>query len=127
MPNPDIEEFAKLLVQQVRDAAIRSCDRKLEAGARGPAAMRWRDLIRQGNAEAMASTLIPDVVDDTIFHLLHALDEGRLKLSFAAADGKKVDLPEDGLGELGGWYMGIPGWRSSYSQQRFVDDFSDLR
>jgi hypothetical protein len=31
MPNPEIEEFAKILVQQVRDAAIRGTDRRLRA------------------------------------------------------------------------------------------------
>ena len=32
-----------------------------------------------------------------------------------------------GMGELAGWYMGSDGWRSKYSQQRFIDDFEDLK
>ena len=70
--------------------------------------------------------VIPDTVDETVFHLLRAIDQGLLKLSFTAANGKKVDLPTDGLGELAGWYMGSGGWRSLHSKERFVDDFSDL-
>jgi hypothetical protein len=74
-----------------------------------------------------ASVLIPDIVDDTVFQLLRALGQGLLKLSFTSSSGNIVDLAEDGLGELGGWYMGIPGWRSTYSEERFVDDFSVLK
>ena len=70
--------------------------------------------------------VVPDTVDDTIFHLLDAIDNGLLNLSFTAANGKKVDLPTDGLGELAGWYIGTGGWRALYSQERFIDDFADL-
>jgi hypothetical protein len=37
-----------------------------------------------------------------------------------------VELTEDGLGELAGWYMGSGGWRAMFSRERFVDDFADL-
>jgi len=127
MPNTEIEEFAKIIVKQLRDAAIRNCDRKLRPDAGGPVAKRWRELAQEGNFGSVASVLIPDIVDDTVFQLLRALDQGLLKLSFTSSDGNIVDLSEDGLGELGGWYMGIPGWRSTYSEERFVDDFSDLK
>jgi hypothetical protein len=58
--------------------------------------------------------------------LLQAIDQGLLRLSFTSANGEIVDLAEEGLGELSGWYMGSGGWRASYSHERFVDDFSDL-
>lgn len=42
-----------------------------------------------------------------------------------------MDLPIDGGGELGGWYAGIPGWRSWYTKERILDaddiDISDLK
>jgi len=63
-------------------------------------------------------------VDDTVFHLLQAIGNGLLNLSFTAANGKRVDLPAEGLGELAGWYIG--DWRALYSEERFVDDFVDL-
>ncbi len=37
--------------------------------------------------EAFADTLIPDIVDDTIFYLLHAIDDGGLKLTYTADNG----------------------------------------
>jgi len=66
-------------------------------------------------------------VDETLFYLLQAIDQGVLRLSYTDESGQVVDLTEAGLGELSGWYMGSGGWRARYSQERFVDDFGDLR
>ena len=126
MPNLEIEEFAKTLVQQVRDAAIKSCDGALRPNAAYPVAKRWTEAGDGGNLQLIAGVVIPDAVDETVFHLLRAIDQGLLKLSFTASNGKEVDLAADGLGELSGWYMGSGGWRALYSKERFFDDFSDL-
>jgi hypothetical protein len=127
MPNVGIEEFAKLLIREVRDEAIRSCDRKLRQDAKGHVAKRWKDLPRGADPETVASVIIPDIVDAAISQLLRAIDDGVVKLSFTPSDAERVDLNEAGLGELTGWYMGIPGWRSAYSEERYIDDSSDLR
>jgi hypothetical protein len=126
MPNSTIEEFAKVLVQGVRDTAIKSSDSRLKKDARHLIAERWKKLIRENNAESLIQSLIPDIVDNTLFVLLHAIDQGELRLSFTDSAGKTVDLSEEGLGELAGWFLGSGGWRSQYSAQRFIDDFSDL-
>lgn len=126
MPTFEIEEFAKALVEQVRDAAIQSSDRELQQNAGSPVAMRWKEAAMDGQLETIAKTLIPDIVDDTIFYLLQAIDQGLIKLSFTDSKGKMIDLEKDGFGELSGWYMGSGGWRKMYSKERFVDDFADL-
>ncbi|GFO55462.1 hypothetical protein GMSM_24690 [Geomonas sp. Red276] len=126
MPTIEIEEFAKKLVVEVRDAAIQSSDRELQPNAGSPVAIRWKESAIDGQIEAIAKTLIPDIVDDTIFYLLQAIDQGLLKLSFTDSNGKTIDLEKDGFGELSGWYMGSDGWRKMYSKERFVDDFADL-
>ena len=126
MPSPEIEEFAKLLVQQVRDVAIGDCDVALRPNAAGPVFKRWKEAAHKGNLESIVGIVVPDAVDDTVFHLLDAIDNGLLNLSFTASNGKKVDLSTDGLGELAGWYIGTGGWRALYSQERFIDDFADL-
>jgi hypothetical protein len=122
MPSPEIEEFAKTLVQQVRDAAIRSSGARVRGSHR--IAERWREA---GATEEIVRTVAPDIVDDTIFHILRAIDQEMLRLSFAAVSGKKVELAVEGAGELGGWYMGSDGWRAKYSRERFADDFSDSK
>ena len=122
---PEIEEFAKILIEWVRDTAIRSNDRRLNA--EHVIAKRWREAAASGSPELFAKVLIPDVVDDTLFYLLHAIDDGLLKLSFTASNGKTVDLSTDGLSELAGWYMGSDAWRARYAKERFVDDFSDMK
>lgn len=127
MPNPEIEEFARLLVEQVRDGAIQHCDRWLRAENRDPVAKRWKEAASDAELRSVAAVLIPDVVDSALAQLFWAIDQGLLKLSFTASNGNTIDLPKDGVGELCGWYMGSDGWRAMYSKERFVDDFSDLK
>jgi hypothetical protein len=88
-------------------------------------AERWRQAL-QGSPEDAIRVAIPDCVDEAIFCLLDAIDQGILQLSFKAESGEVFDLAEDGAGELGGWYIGSGGWRARYSTERFVDDFKDL-
>jgi hypothetical protein len=126
LPSPGIEEFAKKLIRHVRDAAILSGDRKLDGASRGPVGRRWAHASVSGTPADVARTVLPDCVDDTIFYLLNAIDQGLLKLSYTDESGDLIDLSAAGLGELSGWYMGSDGWRAQYSEQRFADDFGDL-
>jgi hypothetical protein len=124
MPVPPIEEFGKLLVQQVRDQAIRACDQEVSATSRSPVAVRWREAMGDRVDPEVLRTVIPDCVDETVFWLLQAIDQGVLRLSYTDAAGNQVDLAEAGLGELAGWYSG--SWRFTHSEERSVDDFGDL-
>jgi hypothetical protein len=109
VPNSQIEEFSRRLVEHVRDAAIRNCDARLHPDARDPVAKRWREAISQGTPEFLAQVMIPDIVDSTLSHLCRAIDQELLRLSFTASDGITTNLPIDGEGELCGWYMGSKG------------------
>jgi hypothetical protein len=108
----------------VRDAAIRSCDVNLRPDVKNVVSLRWKTA--GPNLEAIGMVLIPDVVDYTIFHLLNAVDDTLLRLSFSNSAGMSVDLTEEGLSEMAGSYMGSGGWRARYSMQRFAEDASDL-
>lgn len=122
MPSPEIEEFAKTLVQQVRDAAVRNCDALLQSQARSAVARRWKSLAAEPSE---LRVVIPDAVDEAVFAVLHAIDQGVLRLKYLSSSGREIDLNEEGQGELAGWYMGSGGWGALYSTQRFVDDFAD--
>jgi hypothetical protein len=126
MPTEKIQEFARILIEHVRDASIQSSDHLLSAQTNNVVSKRWKAAVQSGDPHSLLNVVIPDVVDDTLFYLLQAIDTGLLKLSFTASNGKVVDLPTDGLGELAGWYMGSGGWRRMFSKERFVDDFVDL-
>jgi len=65
-------------------------------------------------------------VDEVVFSLLQAIDEGALRMKFISRTGRQVDLTEEGFGELSGWYMGSGGWRAMFSRERYEDDFSDM-
>jgi hypothetical protein len=123
----ELEEFAKVLVETVRDAAIHSNNRTLNANH--VIAIRWKEAAAGGLPEAFAKVLIPDIVDSTISHLLGAIDQELLRLSFTASNGKSLDLTRvaQESGELSGWYRGSGGWIEKYSKERFIDDFADLK
>ncbi len=125
MTQEEITEFAKLLVRNVRDAAIRSADNQLYAdNMNSPIAKRWRNARDVGNIDEFGEDIIVDTVDDTIFYFLLAIDEGLLSLSFTTPEGKDIALTSDIIGELGGWYMGE--WRSKYSSERCSNDLDGL-
>ena len=125
MTQEEITEFAKLLVQNVRDAAIKSADNQLyTTNMNSPVARRWRDIKNSGNIDKFGETIIVDTVDDTIAHFLLAIDEGLMNLSFATSKGNNTTLTNDLIGELSGWYMGE--WRSEYSSERCSSDFDGL-
>ena len=65
-------------------------------------------------------------MDETIFSLLQAIDQGLLRLKFVTSTGREIDLTDEGLAELSGWYMGSGGWRGMFSEERYVDDFADM-
>jgi len=127
MPSPEIEECARILVEKVRDASIKSCDRRFQENATSPAAKRWKEMARSATPEEFRKVLIADIVDDAISSVLYAVDDGLLKISFSASSGKVVDLNSEGLGELAGWYTGSDGWRAIYAKERFVDHVADLK
>lgn len=126
MSKSAIDELGELLTRYVRDAAIQSCDMQLRPDVQSPVARRWRAAAATAGGNLPPDVVIPDCVDETISALLQAIDQGLLRLSFTTSNGETVDLSEEGLGELSGWYMGSGGWRAMYSKERFVDDFEDL-
>jgi len=124
MPNPQIEEFAQILVRHVRDAAVQSNDLRLRPDVDHIISRRWREAARTGQLDEIANVLIPDIVDDTMYYLFRAIDEGLLQLSFTDSKGKTVNLSTEGLGELGGWYAGE--WCLKYTKERVFDNFPKL-
>lgn len=127
MSNAEIEEFAQLLMRDVRDRGIRDCDNLASPRGAGPIARRWREAADAAGGTIPAAVAIPDCVDQAIANLLRAVDDGTIRLQYVSKSGKVVDLTQEGLGELTGWFMGSDGWRAKYSKQRYVDDFADLK
>lgn len=123
MISKEMEEFARLLIQEVRDTAIRNCDGLLMPQAGSRVASRFKAVAEKGGD---VRSVLPDVIDQTVFCLLHAMDQGSLQLRFVSSSGREVNLTTEGEGELSGWYAGSGGWRAKYSEERFFDDTADL-
>jgi hypothetical protein len=120
----EIEEFAKLLMQHVRDSAIASCDILRNPDCNSVDAKRWRKHQQSGQTDDLLGEVIPDCVDTALFYLLDAIDEGVLQISFKSSSGRMVDLVEEGESEMAGWSAmgGTAGWRARFSKERFNDD-----
>jgi hypothetical protein len=121
-----VDEFARRLVETVRDLAIDSCDQLVGGVGRGVLGARWREQLGAPSAREAVSELIPDVVDQVLFHLLDAIDNGLLPLAWKR-DGTFEDLADAGQGEMAGWLMaGKGGWIDQYSARRHFDPFEGL-
>ncbi|HVC77493.1 MAG TPA: hypothetical protein VND96_13355 [Candidatus Micrarchaeaceae archaeon] len=71
--------------------------------------------------------MIPDIVDQVLLHLVDAIDNGHLPLSWQSQDHSYVSLALAGQSEMAGWVaMGKGGWIERFSKQRFNDYLSDL-
>lgn len=123
----EIERFVKILVEEVRDAAIESSETSMDPDCRSLSANRWKKVLADAaSTEEAIRILLPDIVDTTIFHLLYAIDNGELPLTFGSSNEKCTDLLEEGRGELAGQYIGLDEWRKRFSKKPFSDDFANL-
>lgn len=117
----ELHRFAQLLMQTVRDQSIQDLD-SLAARWMGTPDRRWRDLLSDRNARIAVQELIPDIVDQVLFRLLHALDHGDLPLAWRRKDDSYVDLSDLGKNEMVGWLVTTEAdsWRAKYSSQRWT-------
>jgi hypothetical protein len=124
--NSDLKKFAEALVREVRDQSIASCDHLVAGHIKGPLGARWK-AFTNGDERAALTALVPDVVDQVIFHLLDAIDNDKLPLGWRRADGTFAALGELGECEMAGRYMmGKGGWLDRFATQRFFDPLADL-
>jgi hypothetical protein len=132
MSKEAIEELGERLVRHVRDKAIWGCDAILSPDRQTKDALRWRAAAAAAGGQVPASMVIPEPVDAVVANLLlavdHSLIHNLIRLSFTTEHGETVYLPEDGEGEMCGWYGGAGGWRDWYSNERIVDaeDFAHI-
>jgi hypothetical protein len=116
----ELQRFAQMLMLLVRDQSIRDCDALAARRMGGEDGKRWRDLLADRRAREAAQELIPDIVDQVLFRLLNALDQGDMPVAWQRADGSYVDLYDLGKSEMAGWLVArdAEGWRARHSLQR---------
>lgn len=109
-----IDEFARKLIERVRDDTITSCSVLKNPHSRSPMRLRLNGLDRDCVDEVL-ELLVPDIIDDTIFHLLRSIDGGDIRLVYVSDGGARCDLEDEGMRELAGRLFGEDGWIASYS------------
>jgi hypothetical protein len=123
----ELERFGRALVELVRDKVIVECDRLAEGSETAGSGEPWHSVLTSDEARRSIHALVPEIVDQVLFELLDAADNGVLSLAWVGADGECRPLEDLGVGEMAGWLVGSPGWRHRYSKQRFFDHYQDLR
>jgi len=122
----ELRSFAELLMRLVRDQAIDTCDALAAGRMGGYTGRRWHKLLGDDERGREAvHAVIPEIVDEVLFALLNALDQGDLPLAWRGEDGSYEDLSELGGSEMAGDFLGEDGWRDHYSSQRFFERLSD--
>lgn len=117
-----LELFGELLVSYVHEVSIQQCRIIISPTYRGIRAKRLTAAAAAAGGVIPAAMMIPEVIDTTVFEILrHTDDQEILHLWFTSSSMVNVDLLVDGGGELGGWYVGVPSWRSYYSKERILD------
>src|SRR5207245_552697 len=104
--HPELERFAQLLMTLVRDRAIGEADRLARGAVVGPSGKRWRALMAERPSEEVLLEVIPEIVDQTLFQLLDAIDNGALPLAWRSEDGSEIALQDLGSMEMAGWLIG---------------------
>lgn len=117
----ELNRFAEMLLQLVRDEAISDCDALAAGGLFGPPAPNeaWRKLRVDQRTRETCREVIPDIVDQVLFRLLHALDQGDIPLAWQHEDGSCTSLYDLGRSEMAGWFGASDpdGWRPRYSKR----------
>lgn len=115
-----IEQFAEELLREVREVAVDSCQFLTEGGVSGPGGNRWDKLLTNDQLQALARSLIPDIVDLTLFALLDAVDTERLSLFWRGEGAEEVqDLLDVGGSDMAGSFVYPKGWRSVYASSEW--------
>ena len=119
--NSDVEEFAKNLIEAVRDRAVDSFDGILVRNMNSETTRKYVEEFGE-NMESSIRNVIPDIVDTTIFYLLKAIDNQDIALFYGKQNAELVDLEADGMGELAGNYVAddADGWRQRFSRSRVL-------
>ncbi len=112
---PEIDEFGRKMIELVRDPTIDSAEVLKNKFSKSPARLKL-NAYDEKTVQEILDIVLPDVIDDTIFHVLNALDGGGLRMIYQSDSGNACDLDEEGMGELAGWLFGDEGWIKSFSR-----------
>lgn len=118
MMTPEVEEFLRTLILQVRDTTIVECDGRLAVEAASPSAYEWKGFLKDSLSETAIKTIIAEVVDRTLYNLMRAIDDESLPLIFCASSGENINLRSATWSELAVQYLGDDGMLAKYSEQR---------
>lgn len=107
------EAFVRLLIEFVRDPSVSTMLWVAAGGSRGPTGEAWA----HADPHERVRLAIATGVDEVIFRLLDAIDNGVLDLCWRMESGEMVELAGSASAELGGTYVTEGGWRDRFANE----------
>ncbi|HEY7093628.1 MAG TPA: hypothetical protein VH393_10635 [Ktedonobacterales bacterium] len=117
--NPQLEFFGQLLMEHVRDQAIRDSARLLDRRTNSTIAAQVTEIISSFDDEdvSVVKRLIPIIVDATLHHLLWTLEQWpNVRVAIATDSGSIDDIRTATLGELQGY---LYDWIPRFSEEPY--------
>jgi hypothetical protein len=111
MTNPALDQFGRLIVEEVRDRTIHDWNKIVDGQMQGRTGQAVREMLTSFNPEQIGiiHRLIPQIVDGTLHFALWNLSETEwLSITVQAEDGSVINLRDisDGLhGDLLDWIL----------------------
>ncbi len=109
------DRFAAALMQ-IRDQAIHDCDLRA-TGQVGAGEEPWHTVVQSPDVQRAVDAVIPEIVDQVLFLLLHATDNEDLPLAWRTSDGRWESLDDLSTGGMAGSFIAF--WRDEFCAQRF--------
>jgi hypothetical protein len=120
MANQELEEFAKLVMERVRDVTIDDWNALIEGRIRGPSGTIVQNAISdysEAQKQLLAERIVPEIVDYTLHHFFRFID------GFESVTVHSVDSSEpsgeliDRDDALANRLYGEDGWIARFSQR----------
>lgn len=104
-------------IHWVRKQALEQVAVACDAEARGPRAVRWRQLADRLEGGECRDVMIADTVDIVLYEFITAIEQELIRAHFQTTSGEWIDVGRRCDGELAGWYVGNPSWCTRYSKE----------
>jgi hypothetical protein len=119
MSSAALDTFGQLLMTEVRDRAIREWKMTVAGHMKGERCARIRQSLQRWSSQDrdLFLSLVPDIVDSVLHHLLWTLEEdGPVRVAVDLPDGEVPSLNEVSDGLAGELYT-EDGWIARFSEE----------
>lgn len=119
MRNDVLDKFGESLMVNVRDYSITQWNKTINGQLKGKTAQRIRPMISElsGDQKEILLSLVPEIVDTVLHHLLVLLEQDEDINVEVAAEGERMSSLREASDGLAGELYTEDGWIARFSRQ----------